>query len=262
MHELKILPCNVSLANSYQLSCSFHPGLKKMSPTKRRFSRISKRHSWISQSSVNLKHWSNEDECWRELMKVPTFAGVWPPTLIDSRALLSTLSWFKFWWKMMRVFARLSGNIRSTLTQLLFSFDGDMRVEKILIKVSPLVNSQSSSFDWGFRCQMRMTVEKSWQASVRVCMRVYSTISCPGQTIIRTIRIAWQLMRVDWILLVKREKALIKIWTNSKLMRVHEIRWELRSNTSESRKQLSSTLSLVSPRFKPLLSNEWSHKII
>ena len=43
----------------------------------------------------------------RDLMRVATFAHVWSPTLINSHARSSTLSWFKFWRELMRVFALL-----------------------------------------------------------------------------------------------------------------------------------------------------------
>ena len=46
----------------------------------------------------------------REWMRVITFALVWPPTLINSHALSSTLSWFKFSWESMRGLARLTGH--------------------------------------------------------------------------------------------------------------------------------------------------------
>jgi hypothetical protein len=106
-------------------------------------------------------------------MKVPTLACVWSPTLIDSHGLLSTLSWFKFWWKMMKVFA-VWPLISSQLSRNSCSFrlTGHESWENSDTNLAS--HQLSSSFDLAFRCQMRMTVDSCWQA--RVCMRVFSTI--------------------------------------------------------------------------------------
>jgi hypothetical protein len=113
-------------------------------------------------------------------------------------------------------------------------------------------------------------VDESWEA--RVCMRVFSTLiprsnenkscmrvdesweatfawkfsqlSCPGQT--RT-RVAWELMRVDWILPRAYAetfiKTLIKIWTSSKWRECMRVDESLPVARDERELQLSSTVS-------------------
>jgi hypothetical protein len=66
---------------------------------------------------------------------------------VNSHALSSTFSWFKFWW----VFAAravIFSQISSTLMQLLFSFDQSTRVEETLMQT--LASQLSFSFDQGF----------------------------------------------------------------------------------------------------------------
>jgi hypothetical protein len=53
-----------------------------------------------------------------QLTRVAT--RVWLTTRMYSHKLSSTLSRFKLWWKLTKLFARLSSDVQSTLMQLLF----------------------------------------------------------------------------------------------------------------------------------------------
>jgi hypothetical protein len=72
-----------------------------------------------------------EDESWWELQLLLAFG---PPNLIHPQQLSLTLSWSKPLRGLMRVVWSVTGNIQSTLMQLLFLFDRGMRVEEILIQ--------------------------------------------------------------------------------------------------------------------------------